>query len=226
MHPEGRVDHRMGGLEQLPFSLCGLMSSVFTCGFQRVFEHILQTCQRGWDSDMMCKMRLCMYLPEGVGFWYDVQDETVHVLARGGGILIWCARWDCACTCQRGWDFDMTWKMRLVHVLARGGGILIWCVRWDWCMYLPEGVGFWYDVEDETVHVLARGGGILIWCVRWDCACTCQRGWDFEISCKMRLCMYLPEGVGFWYDVEDETVHVLARGGGFWLLSRSCWSES
>ena len=57
---------------------------------------------------------------------------------------IWRVRWDCACTCQRGW--------------------------------------------------------ILIWRVRWDCACTCQRGWDFDLTCKMRLCMYLPEGVGFWYE--------------------------
>ena len=41
----------------------------------------------------------------------------------------------------------------------------------------------------------------LRWCVRWDCACTCQRGWDFDMTCKMRMCMYLPEGVRFWYDV-------------------------
>ena len=41
----------------------------------------------------------------------------------------------------------------------------------------------------------------LRWCVRWDCACTCQRGWDFDMTWKMRMCMYLPEGVGFWYDV-------------------------
>ena len=53
---------------------------------------------------MTCKMRLRMYLPRVWDF-----DMTV--------------RCDLACTCQRGWDFDMTCKMRL-------------------CMYLPEGVGF------------------------------------------------------------------------------------
>ena len=37
---------------------------------------------------MTCKMRLCMCLPEGVGFSYEPEDVTLYVLARGGGILI------------------------------------------------------------------------------------------------------------------------------------------
>ena len=157
---------------------------------------------------------------------------TLYVLARGGGILIWRVRWDCACTCQRGWDFDMTCKIKIPPPLASTYKVTFYgsyknptplastCTVSSYTSYQNPTPSGKY-MHSLILHVISKSHPL--WQVHAQShltrhikippplastctvssytSCTCQRGWDFDMTCKMRLCMYLPEGVGFWYDV-------------------------
>ena len=168
---------------------------------------------------------------------------------------IWRVRWDCACTCQRGWDFDLTrhikipplWQVHAQSHLTRHIKIppplASTCTVSSYTSYQNPTPSAKY-MQSHILHVISKSDPL--WQVHSQShltrhikippplASTCTVSsytsyqnptpsgkhiqslilrfiwkshplWQVHarshMTCKMRLRMYLPEGVGFWCDV-------------------------